>query len=415
MGSIKDKVAIIGMGCSKFGERWDASPEDLIIEAAQEAFQDSGIDPTEVQAGWVGTLRSGEGGAIVSDALKLRGIPVTRVENWCASGHEALRNAVFGVASGMYDIVLAVGYEKLKDTGFGGLGVGRGTSPVLQSHATAPTYFSLLANRYFSHYQLPDDQGRELLARIAVKNHHNGTMSPKAHFQREVTMEQVLKAPIVAWPLGLFDCCPTTDGAACAILCRADLARSFRQDPIFIKGIGFSVDSMLPMIRPGFDYLGFEANRVAARQAYEQVGISNPRKELDLAIVHDCFTITELVIYEDLGLSPKGQAADDVRAGTFTLEGELPVNTDGGLKSFGHPVGASGLRTTYEIYKKLQGKAGPRQVKDAELGLCHTLGGPPQVACVTILGNASPSNATQRSSRTRTKQQPENGSERVAE
>ncbi len=390
MGTIKDKVAIIGMGCSKFGERWDSSPEDMMIEAAYEAYEDAGITPDDIEAAWVGTLRSGEGGGPVADALKLRNIPITRVENWCSTGHEALRNAVFGVAAGMYDVALAIGYEKLKDTGFGGLGVGRGQNPVLQARATAPSYFSFIANRYFHNYGISDDEGKELLAQIAVKNHHNGTMSPKAHFQKEITVEQVLKAPIIAWPLGLFDCCPTTDGAACAIICRADLARNFRQDPVYVKGIGFSVDSMLPMTRPGFDYLGFEANQTASRQAYEQVGIRDPRKELDLAVVHDCFTITELAIYEDLGFTARGGAPEDIRAGTFTLEGELPVNTDGGLKSFGHPVGASGLRTAYEIYTQLQGRAGPRQVKDASLGLCHTLGGPPQVSCVTILGNESP-------------------------
>ncbi len=391
MGTIKDKVAIIGMGCSKFGERWDAGAEDLIIEAAYEAYEDAGLEPSDIEAAWVGTLRSGEAAAIIADTLKLKDIPITRVENWCATGHEALRNAAFGVASGMYDVALAVGFEKLKDTGFGGLGVGRGQNPVLQSRATAPTYFSFIANRYFHTHGIKDDEGKELLARIAVKNHHNGTLSPKAHFQKEITIDQVLKAPIIAWPLGLFDCCPTTDGAAAAIICRADLARNFRQDPIYIKGIGFSVDSMLPMTRPGFDYLGFQANREAARQAYEQAGVRNPRKEIDLAVVHDCFTITEMVIYEDLGFTRKGGGPEEVRAGTFTLDGELPVNTDGGLKSFGHPVGASGLRTAYEIYKQLQGKAGPRQVKNAELGLCHTLGGPPQVACVTVLGNAAPS------------------------
>ncbi|MCH8284301.1 MAG: acetyl-CoA acetyltransferase, partial [Chloroflexi bacterium] len=349
-----------------------------------------GIAPDDIEAAWVGTLRSGEAGAIVADALKIKNIPITRVENWCATGHEALRNAVFGVASGMYDIAMAIGYEKLKDTGFGGLGVGRGSNPVLQARATAPSYFSFIANRYFHTYGIDDDEGKELLARIAVKNHHNGTMSPKAHFQKEITVEQVLKAPIIAWPLGLFDCCPTTDGAAAAIICRADLAKNFRADPVYIKGIGLSVDSMLPMTRPGFDYLGFEANREAARQAYEQAGIRDPRKELDLAVVHDCFTITELIIYEDLGFTERGHAPEEIRAGTFTLEGELPVNTDGGLKSFGHPVGASGLRTTYEIYHQLQGRAGPRQVKDAKLGLCHTLGGPPQVACVTVLGTDPP-------------------------
>ena len=390
MGTIKDKVAIIGMGCTKFGERWESSPEDLLIEAAYEAYEDAGTEPKDIQAAWVGTLRSGEGAGIVADALKIKNIPITRVENWCATGHEALRNAVFGVASGMYDVAMAIGYEKLKDTGTAGLGVGRGQDPVLQARSTAPGYFAFIANRYFHEYGLDPDEGKELLAKISVKNHHNGTMSPKAHFQKAVTVEQVMNAPIIASPLGLFDCCPTTDGAAAAIICRADLARNFRADPVYIKGIGFSVDSMLPMTRPGFDYLGFEANRTAARQAYEQAGIKDPRKELDVAVVHDCFTITEMVIYEDLGFTKPGHAPEEVRNGTFTLEGDLPVNTDGGLKSFGHPVGASGLRTAYEIYHQLQGKAGPRQVKNAELGLCHTLGGPPQVSCVTVLGNGAP-------------------------
>ena len=388
MESFRDKVAVVGMGCTKFGERWDASPEDLLIEAAYEAYEDAGIDPSDIQAAWVGTTRSGEAGASVADPLKLRDIPITRVENWCATGHDALRNAAFGIASGMYDVVMAIGFEKLKDTGGAGLGVGRGTDPVQYPFGTAPGFFANIATRYFHTHGWDEEQGKTVLGKISVKNHHNGTMSPKAHFQREVTLEEVVRAPMISWPLGLLDCCPTTDGAAAAILCRADLAHSFRADPIYIKGIGFSVDPLMPTQRPGFDYLGFEANRNAARQAYTQAGIQTPRTELDLAVVHDCFTVTELVIYEDLGFSPKGRGWEDVEAGTFTLEGELPVNTDGGLKAFGHPIGATGLRTTYEIYKQLQHKAGPRQIKDAELGLCHTLGGSPQVAAVAVLGNS---------------------------
>jgi len=200
-------------------------------------------------------------------------------------------------------------------------------------------------------------------------------------------LEQAVKAPIIAWPLGLFDCCGNSDGAAVAIITRADLAKKFRDDPIYIKGIGLSQNSMMPHFQPGFDWTGFEVTQRAARQAYEQAGIKNPRKEIDLAVVHDCFTITELIIYEDLGFSPKGKAREDVDAGTFALDGELPVNTDGGLKCFGHPVGASGLRMSYEIYKQLQGKGDKRQVKNAEIGLAHTLGGHPSVSCVTLYGN----------------------------
>ena len=390
MQSIKDKVAIVGMGCCKFGELWDKGCDDLIIEAAYEAYEDAGIEPKDIQAAWVGTLYSGMAGSILSEPLKLNRIPVTRVENFCATGHEALRNACFGVASGMYDIVLALGVDKLKDTGVGGLPVGRGTHPVLESRRSAPGTFAFIATRYFYTYGLSPEEGKKTIAKISMKSHHNGSLHPKAHFRRDVTLEQVIKAPLIVWPLGLFDCCPTTDGAACAILVRAEDARKFRQDPIYIKGIGLSTNQSLPHFEPGFDWTGFEMNREAARQAYEQAGIKDPRKELSLAEVHDCFSITELIDYEDLGFSPKGRAKEDIDAGTFTLEGELPVQPDGGLKSFGHPIGASGIRMTYECYKQLQGKAElpERQLKNARLGLSHTLGGPPQVACVTIVGNS---------------------------
>ncbi len=389
MESIKDKIAIIGMGCTRFGENWSQDGADMVIDAVYEAYRDAGLGPSDIQAAWVGTLRSGLSGTLLADSLKLKSIPITRVENQCTTGHEALRNACFGVASGMYDIALAVGFEKLKDTGFPGMGVGRPPHPVWQQHWTSPSAFAYIAVRYFKDFGLSPEQGKRIIGQIAVKNHRNGAQVPKAHLRREVTLEQVLAAPIISSPLGLFDCCGTSDGAAAAIICRGDMARSFREDPIYIKGIGLAVDSMMPFFRPGFDYLGFEASRSAARQAYEQAGITDPRRELDLAEVHDCFTITELVNYEDLGLSPRGRAWQDVEAGTFTLEGELPVNTDGGLKCFGHPVGASGIRMAYEVYKQLQGKAelAQRQVRNPRLGLTHTLGGPPQVSCVAILGN----------------------------
>lgn len=394
MGTIKDKVAIVGMGCTPFGEHWGKSVYDLIIDAAYEAFEDAGIGANDIQAAWFSTDHSKEylspGGNMLSGALKLRNIPITRVENACASGHEAIRNAAFGIACGMYDIALALGAEKLKDTGSGGLGTGRGLHPVYEIRRTAPGTFALLATRKFYAYGLSPDEGKKILAMIAVKNHHNGARSPKAHLRREITVEQVIQAPMVAWPLGLFDACGNSDGAAAAILVRADMAKKFRDDPIYLKGIGLSVDQMLPVNRPGFDWLGFEACRSAGRQAYEQAGIKDPRKEIDLAEVHDCFTITELTIYEDLGFSPQGGAAlEDVKSGAFTLRGELPVNADGGLKSFGHPIGASAIRMTYEIYNQLQGRAQlpERQLKNPRLGMSQTLGGPPQVSAVAIFGN----------------------------
>jgi acetyl-CoA C-acetyltransferase len=379
--SIKDKVSVVGMGCTKFGENWEWSVEDMVVEAAYEAYEDAGIGPEDIEAAWVGTAFSGAGGSILSDVLKLHDIPITRVENFCATGMEAFRNACYAVAAGVYDTVLAVGVEKLKDSGLQGLPESM-VRPVFGVGRTAPGSFALIASRYFEKYGI----GKETLAKIAVKNHKNGALNPKAHFQREITVDQALKAPIIAWPLGLFDCCPTTDGAAAAIITRRDMARKFREDYIPVKALALSVSSMWPQFRPGFDYLSFSANVTAAQSAYQQAGIKDPRKELDIAEVHDCFTITELIIYEDLGFCPKGEAKRFIDEGVFALDGELAVNADGGLKSFGHPIGASGLRMIYEVYKQLQGKAGKRQIKDAKLGLAHNLGGTPQVCCITILG-----------------------------
>jgi acetyl-CoA C-acetyltransferase len=392
MGSIRDKTAIVGMGCTKFGERWDAGLEDLAIEAAYEAYEDAGIGPDAIEACWVGQVSApliGVGGSVISDGLKLKDIPIIRNENWCTSGHIALIEACTAVASGLYETVMAIGVEKLKDTGYPGLGTGRGMSPVLEARRTAPGSFGLIAKRYFKTYGLSDREGKELIGKIAVKNHANGSLCPKAHFHNRVALDKVVNAPIVAWPLGLFDCCGNSDGAACAIITRADSARGFRPDPIYLKGVGMAMDSMLPHLRPNFDWLNFDSLIHSSRKAYQMAGIRDPREEIDVAEVHDCFTITELVIYENFGFSPPGRAREDIDQGFFARDGGLPVNVDGGLKCFGHPIGASGLRMTYEIYKQLQGKAElpERQVKNARLGLSHTFGGPPQLSAVAIFGN----------------------------
>ena len=392
MGSIKDKIAIIGMGCSKFGERWDVGAGDLAIESAYEAYEDAGVGPKDIQACWVGQMYApvnGIAGSTVADALKLTNIPVIRNENWCTAGHIALIEAALAVAAGMYDVVMAIGVEKLKDTGYPGLGTGRGMSPVYEARRTAPGSFGLIATSYFEKYGLSMEEGKETIGKIAVKNHRNGSMSPKAHFQNVVTLEKVVKAPIIAYPLGLFDCCGNSDGSACAILTRTDMAKNFRENPVYIKGFGISMDAVLPHSRPDFGWTSFEALKTSSRNAYEMAGIKNPREEIDVAEVHDCFSITELAIYEDFGFSPRGKAKDDIDSGFFELEGGLPVNTDGGLKCFGHPVGASGLRMTYEIYKQLQEKTdlSERQIKNAHRGLSHTFGGPPQLSAVAIFGN----------------------------
>jgi acetyl-CoA C-acetyltransferase len=392
MGSIKDKVAIVGMGCTKFGERWDKGTEDLAVEAAYEAYEDAGISKEEIEACYYSQVMApliGVGGTVAADALKLSNIPIIRNENWCTSGHIALIEACLGVASGAYDMVMALGVEKLKDTGYPGLGTGRGMHPVYEARRTSPGSFGLIAQRYFTDYGLTEQEGRETLAKIEVKNHDNGSLCPKAHFHNKITVEKVLKAPIIAWPLGLFDCCGNSDGAACAIVTTPERARELRSDPIYMKGFGIAVDSVMPHFRPGFSWTSFPSLVTSSHKAYEMAGIKNPREELDVAEVHDCFSITELLIYEDFGFSPRGKAKEDVDAGFFTREGGLPVNIDGGLKCFGHPIGASGLRMTYEVYKQLQGKADKpeRQVKDPRLGLAHTFGGPPQVSAVAVFGN----------------------------
>ena len=381
MSDIKDKVTIIGVGVSKFGENWDKSTDDMIIDAVYEALDDAGLKMTDIQAGWIGTVLGGFGGTILAEALGWDLMPVTRVENNCASPLNAFQDACFSVASGMYDVVLVAGVEKSKDTGIGSLTFPYGFHPVY-AYVQAPASYGMAAQSYFKKYGISIEEGKRTLAKIAVKNHHNGTLSPKAHFQREVTIEQVMNSPIIGYPLGLFDCCPTTDGAAAAIICRSDIAGKFRDDPVLVKAMGLSVGKANIYMgttpqADEFDYTLWNETQKAGQQVYDQLGITNPREEFDVANVHDCFTISELIIYESLGFSPRGGAKADVDSGFFTLEGGLPVNTDGGLKAFGHPIGASGLRMLAEIYSQLQGKAGPRQVPGAKLGLAHCQGGNP--------------------------------------
>ena len=389
MQGIRDRVAIIGMGCTKFGERWEANAADLMVEAAYEAYKDAGTDSKDIQAAWLGTVQTFRTGQPLAQALKLDYVPITRVENACATATDAFRNASYAVAAGIYDIVLALGVEKLKDSGFSGLAISEGVGSEVTPPSPPPSQFAMAATRYFHHYGMTYEEGKRTLAQIASKNHHNGTLNPKAHFQREVSVEQIMNAPMIAWPLGLYDCCGVSDGAAAAIITTPEIAKSFKRDYVLVKGLGLAVGSF-GVLRDDWDFVHFPENVRAAQAAYEEAGITNARDEIDLASVHDCFTITELIIAEDLGFSPRGNARADVEAGSFTLEGDLPINTDGGLKCFGHPVGASGIRMIYEIYKQLQGKAGDRQLKKADLGLTHNLGGRPGsfTASVAIFGRA---------------------------
>ncbi|TET16755.1 MAG: acetyl-CoA acetyltransferase [Dehalococcoidia bacterium] len=389
---IKDRVAIIGMGCTKFGERWDKSPQALMVEAFIEAIEDAGIDKKDIGAAWSGTcyeeVSVGKSAIPLAVTLKLPFIAATRVENFCATGSEALRGACYAVAAGAYDICLALGVEKLKDTGYAGLpqnDTQQGTTLRFAfPNLTPPGAFAMMGTRYFAQYGLSPQEGKRALAHISVKSHHNGAMNPKAHLRREITIEEVMNAPIVAWPLGLFDCCGVSDGAAAAIVTRADMAKKFRPDPVYVKALQIAASSGEEMFYTDWDYAHVETTVRASQRAYREAGIESPREEISMMEVHDCFSITELTIYEDLGISPRGRAKEDIEAGFFDLDGKIPCQPDGGLKCFGHPIGASGLRMMYEMYKQLQGKAGPRQIKDPKFGLTHNMGGIPPLNVVSV-------------------------------
>ncbi len=390
--SMKDKVAIIGMGCVKFGDNWEQSSADMMVDAAYEAYEDAGIEPKDIQAAWKGSAVEGLGEPMAYN-LKFNYIPVTRVENACVTGAEAFRLACFGIASGTYDITMALGCEKLRDSGTGGArwlpgGGGGPNSQLAEPSGGAVTAFARLANRYMCHYNLPYDDFKSALAKIAVKNRHYGAQNPKAYLQSEITEDDAMNARMVSWPLGLYDRCVQSDGCAVTILARADLAKKFRGDYILIKGIGEAVGARQGTLQPDHELVQLEETVQAARQAYAMAGIKNPAKEIDVAEIHDSFTITELVSLEDLGFAPRGKAPEYVNEGRFGLDGDVAVNTGGGLLSFGHPVGATGLRTMYEVYKQLQGKAGARQRKNARLGLAHNFGLIPGsgISIVTVLG-----------------------------
>ena len=392
---IKDKVAILGMGCTRFGERWDCGAEELMVEAYEEAIRDAGIETASIDAAWLSThfdeQSVGKGGTPLSNALRLPNIGVTRVENFCASGSEAFRGAVYAVAAGACDIALAVGVEKLKDTGFGGLSSSTpGTLlPQWGANGSAPGNFAQLASAYRAKHGVEKELLKRAIARVSVKSHANGAKNPKAHLRRAVTEEQVLKAPIVAEPLGLFDCCGVSDGAACAIVTTPEIARSLgKKDVVTVKALQLSLSNGLEASHNSWDGSYFFTARVAAKKAYAEAGIKNPREEISMMEVHDCFSITELVTMEDLYISPEGGAVRDVLDGFYDADGQVPCQIDGGLKCFGHPIGASGLRMLYEMYLQLQGRAGDRQLSQPRIGMTHNLGGAPSqnVCSVAIIG-----------------------------
>jgi acetyl-CoA C-acetyltransferase len=394
MGShgIKDQVAIIGMGCTRFGERWDVGTDDLLIEAANEAYSSAGVKPEDVDAYWLGTAMSGTSGMDLAGPLKLDNRPVTLVQNFCATGSEALRQACYAVAAGAYDVAMAIGVEKVKDSGYQGLtGAAKLPTDGTGRTLTAAAMYAMILPAYAKRYGVDPDELRMVVARIAEKNHYNGARNERAQFRRETSAEQICAMPTVAGQLSVFDCSGVADGSAAAIVCRAEDAHRYTDKPLYVKGLGFVAGTKSGNLDPAYDYTHFPEVARAAADAYAQAGVTDPRAQLAMAEVHDCFTPTELVLMEDLGFAERGMAWKEVLAGTFDLEGDLPVNPDGGLKSFGHPVGASGLRMHFENWLQLRGEAPEeRRIRTADrgLGLVHNLGGYPgeMLSFVSILG-----------------------------
>ena len=393
MGTICDRTAIVGMACTEFGEHWDRSTDDLLIESTTGAAASAGIEVHDIEAFWLGTMGSGVSGLTLSRALRLEYKPVTRVENMCATGSEALRNACYAVASGAYDVAMAVGVEKLKDSGYSGLVSSPIPSDGTAPEITAPAKFSLLAPAYAAKYGIDDVTLKGVLARIAWKNHFNGARNRRAQFRKEVSLDTIVSAAPVAGMLGVFDCSGVSDGSAAAVVVRSEDAHLYTDRPLYVKGLSFVAGPAQGNIDPGYDFTTFPEVIAAASDAYAQAGVTDPGSELAMAEVHDCFTPTELVLMEDLGFAGRGRAWQSVMDGKFDLDGDLPVNPDGGLKAFGHPIGASGLRMMFECWLQLRGDAPPerriRSLGDGRtLALTHNLGGQPGecVSFVSVVG-----------------------------
>ena len=388
---IKDQVAIVGMGCTNFGEHWDKSLDDLIIEASEKATKSAGLETDLIDAYWFGTSQSAASGIALATPLRLSGKPVTRVENYCATGSESLRQACYAVASGAYDSAMALGAEKVKDSGYQGLNAFPIPTDGTNRTLTAAAMFSLILPAYAKRYGVDEDELRYAIARIAQKNHFNGSRNELAQFRREISAEKICEMPSIAGRLSVMDCAGVADGAAAAIVVRAEDAHKYTDKPLYVKALSVVAGDSSGLVDPDFDFTTLPECAAAAEDAYTQAGIKNPRKELAMAEVHDCFTPTEMILMEDLGFCEKGRAWQEVLNGFFDIDGEMPVNTDGGLKAFGHPVGASGLRMFYETWLQLRGEAPPDRsisLEQSQQALVHNLGGYPgeMVSFVGIVG-----------------------------
>jgi acetyl-CoA C-acetyltransferase len=386
---ITDKIAIVGMGCTTFGERWDKGVDDLLVDAATEASASAGMPIEDIDAFWLGTFGSGVSGVTLSKPLKIAYKPVSRNENFCATGSEAFRNACYAVASGAYDSAMAIGVEKVKDAGLSGLPFAMPGGDGTMLDATPVGTFSHLAVGYAQRYGLDDAELKDAMTHVAWKNHRNGALNPRAQFRREIPKDTIACAPPLAGNVSLMDCGGIADGSAAAIIVRAEDAHRYTDKPVFVKALAFAVGPGTGQMDPGYDHSTFPEVVASAEDAYRQAGVTEPRAEISFAEVHDCFTITEILLAEDLGFVERGTAWKEMLAGTFDLDGDLPINPDGGLKSFGHPLGASGIRMLFECWLQLRGEAGERQLGNGRpYALTQNLGGNPGecVSFVSLLG-----------------------------
>ncbi|HTX43276.1 MAG TPA: thiolase domain-containing protein [Methanocella sp.] len=372
-------VAIIGVGCTRFGEMWDRSFRDIVVEAGAQAIEDAKLTGEEVEAMYVGNMSAGQFiqqehlGSLIADfvGLATMHIPATRVEAACASGGLALRAAIMAVASGYHDVVVAAGVEKMTDVETGA------TVDALASAAdrewegfmgaTFPGLYAMVARLHMHRYGTTRDQ----LARVAVKNHHNAVNNPRAQFRNEISIDTVKNASMVADPLTLFDCSPITDGAAAVIVAPAETAKEYTDSPVYVLGSGQATDTI--SLHNRRDLCTFDATVEAGRRAYEMAHIGP--EDIDLVEVHDCFTIAEILAIEDLGFVKKGQGGPATLSGDTAIGGRIPVNTSGGLKACGHPVGATGIKQAVECVEQLRGVAGKRQVDGANIAMTHNVGG----------------------------------------
>jgi len=384
------RVAIIGAGMSAFGEHWEKSFRDLIIEAGIKALEDSKVSGKDIDALYAGTMAAGRLigqehiTALVADYMGLNPIPATRVEAACASGGLALRSGFMAVGSGLHDIVVVGGAEKMTDVSTAEATVALGGAAdqewELFMGATFPSLYAMMAQRHMYEFGTTEEQ----LAMVAVKNHEHGSKNKYAQFQNLITVQDVLESKVIASPLKLLDCSPITDGAAAVVLAPLEIAKKYTDTPIEIVASAQASDTIALHSREKLTEI--KAAKIAAQQAYRQAGVSP--EDIDIAEVHDCFTIGEIIAIEDLGFFEKGKGGKATEDGETRIGGKVAINTSGGLKACGHPVGATGVKQAVEMTWQLRGEAKGRQVDGAEIGLSHNVGGSGATVAIHIYKRA---------------------------